>query len=102
MTRSDGLTPSGDTKSITYTVLNATRPASQYGLCFAAPYVFATDGGVPLVQLVDGPVTYNVGLLPLCRSVGDVAPCLASRPQRSGTSVVITAIAPALDPRIRA
>jgi hypothetical protein len=95
------------TKTVTYTILNPTRRARDYRVCFASPTPFRTrDGGMAVIP--PGGSLY-VGLLPDCgggrrgegcRYTAD-PPCVSGVASVGGT-VVITVRAPAGDPRIRA
>ena len=86
---------SGSAKTITFTILNPVKSAAQYDVCFRAPAPFTAKSLAPAPVQTDG--SY-VALLPDCRRVSGVAPCVTDRARVSGT-VVLTFTAPPGDPK---
>jgi hypothetical protein len=80
----------GSAKVVIFTILNPVKSAPQYDVCFQSPMRFTPK------SLASTKVT--TGLLPDCRRVNDVAPCVSDR-ARLGGAVVITFTAPPGDPR---
>jgi len=89
--------PSGSAKTVTFTILNPVKSASQYDVCFSSPAPFTAKSLTPAPVQTDG--SY-VALLPDCRRVSGVPPCVSDRARVNGT-VVVTFIAPQGDPKAR-
>jgi len=90
----------GSAKTVLYRILNPTKPASKYEMCFRSPSPFKAKAGSSLVTTTAGTDGFHVGLLPTCRQVSSVPPCVADSRNDSGT-VLFTVTAPAGDPWLR-
>jgi len=89
--------PSGSAKTVLYTILSPVKSAPQYDVCFRSLAPFTAKSLLPALLQIDG--SY-VALLPDCRRVNDVPPCVSNRARVNGT-VVLTITAPQGDPWIR-
>jgi hypothetical protein len=92
------------------TLLNATRPASRYDVCWASDTFFTQKGGSPSAEVnlitdaLGNETTFFVGILGDCRgnSKRVTEPCVVGRSHdRKAGTVTITVAAPVTDPRMR-
>ena len=85
------------TGTMASTIPSATRPLNSYEACWAAPYPFTTESGLPAGVQGTKPGTTDplyVGLLPDCAKRGaPVLPCVAGRTFNRQTSTVTVTVA---------
>ncbi len=90
----------GANKTVLYKILNPFKPAAQYDVCFRVPPGSPSFTTKSLTQALQQPDGSYVGLLPDCRRVCGIVPCLADRGE-VGKAVVLTVLASKGDPWLR-
>ena len=92
--------PTGGQRTVVFTLLApyVTKSASKYDACFQSTLPFVTRSGAPATPTGGG---FYTGLLPDCDRRSPVAPCEVGTERSRTGDIVMTLIAPPVDPRAR-